>query len=185
MKRFLWMLLLFPILCFAQNRNSVWVFGDSAGIDFSNLSNPVPIMSGMDGRGSCASISDYTGNLLFYAFTNATTDWSTLVMTNQNLLMPNGDSIVGAAWYNELQIVPFSTLSNKYFLFSRGADVPNNEGLFYSIVDMSLNGGHGVVISKNIQFNNNRISDCLTSIKHGNGKDWWLIYKFSMIYVSF
>ena len=50
----------------AQNQNSVWIFGDSAGIDFSNLNNPVPVFSGMDERGSCASIADTSGNLLFY-----------------------------------------------------------------------------------------------------------------------
>ena len=52
----------------AQNRNSIWCFGDSAGIDFRNVSMPVPISTGMDGRGSCASISDSVGNLLFYAY---------------------------------------------------------------------------------------------------------------------
>ncbi|MBK7968366.1 MAG: hypothetical protein IPK08_05225 [Bacteroidetes bacterium] len=52
----------------AQNRNSVWVFGDSAGIDFGS-GVALPIVSAMDGRGSCASISDANGNLLFYAAT--------------------------------------------------------------------------------------------------------------------
>jgi len=50
----------------SQDRNSVWCFGDSAGIDFGS-GVAVPIASGMDGRGSCASIADENGNLLFYA----------------------------------------------------------------------------------------------------------------------
>ena len=51
----------------AQNRNSIWVFGDSALVDFSNINNPVPGISSMDGRGSCVSIADSSGSLLFYA----------------------------------------------------------------------------------------------------------------------
>ena len=70
----------------AQNRNSVWFFGDSAGIDFSNISNPVPITTAMRGRGSCASIADGAGNLLFYSntYTYLTLVWNALndTMTN-------------------------------------------------------------------------------------------------------
>ena len=53
----------------AQNRNSVWCFGDSAGINFSNINNPVPFTSSVEGRGSCVSIADNNGNLLFYSNT--------------------------------------------------------------------------------------------------------------------
>ena len=163
-------------MCFSQDRNSVWVFGDSAGIDFSNLSNPIPFSSGMDGRGSCASIADTNGHLQCYAFTNGTSDWSTLVMNNQHLQMLNGHSITGLAWYNELVIIPRD--SNKYFLFSYGSDTPNNDGLYYSLIDMNSNGGLGSVIAKNVQLNPNRIGDCLTAVKHGNGRDWWVICYF-------
>ncbi|MFM7901840.1 MAG: hypothetical protein ACKPAD_07615, partial [Bacteroidota bacterium] len=58
-------ILLFSTASFSQNQNSVWCFGDSAGIDFSNLSAPVPIHSNIKSRGSAASISDGNGNLLF------------------------------------------------------------------------------------------------------------------------
>jgi hypothetical protein len=33
--------LLFSVLAFGQNRNSIWCFGDSAGIDFRDTGNPV------------------------------------------------------------------------------------------------------------------------------------------------
>lgn len=32
---------------------------------------------------------------------------------------------------------------------------------------------------KNIQLNNFRNADCVTAIQHGNGRDWWVISKFS------
>ena len=71
---------------FAQNRNSIWCFGDSAGIDFSNINNPVPFTSSVEGRGSCVSIADNNGNLLFYSntYTYLTLVWNALndTMTN-------------------------------------------------------------------------------------------------------
>ena len=50
----------------AQNRSSIWIFGDSAGIDFSNVLNPVPIISNCQSRGTVASIADSAGDFLFY-----------------------------------------------------------------------------------------------------------------------
>ncbi|MFN8235935.1 MAG: hypothetical protein U0X89_07385 [Bacteroidia bacterium] len=72
----------------AQNRNSIWCFGDSAGINFSNINNPVPFTSSVEGRGSCVSIADNNGNLLFYSntwmYTARTIVWNALhdTMTN-------------------------------------------------------------------------------------------------------
>lgn len=61
------LLLCVSIATLSQNRNSIWCFGDSAGIDFRNVSMPVPITTGFDTRGTCASVSDSLGNLLFYS----------------------------------------------------------------------------------------------------------------------
>ncbi|MBL0341583.1 MAG: hypothetical protein IPP71_11960 [Bacteroidetes bacterium] len=89
--------------------------------------------------------------------------------------MINGDSIVGLNWYQELTITPDPTNSNLYYLFSIG--VTNSFGLYYSIVDMSLNGGLGGVVQKNVQLENFKCTDGLTAIKHGNGRDWWIIFR--------
>ena len=51
---------------YAQNKNINWCFGDSAGINFSNLNSPTNFKSAVKTRGSCASISDTNGNMLFY-----------------------------------------------------------------------------------------------------------------------
>jgi hypothetical protein len=50
----------------AQKRNNIWCFGDSAGINFNNLNNPVPISTGLRTRGSCASIADTNGTFAFF-----------------------------------------------------------------------------------------------------------------------
>ncbi|MBK7388266.1 MAG: hypothetical protein IPI23_04080 [Bacteroidetes bacterium] len=72
MKKILIILMLFVFSgsCIAQKRNAVWCFGDSAGIDFSNLGSPQVFSTSLDTRGSCASIADTSGQLLFYAETN-------------------------------------------------------------------------------------------------------------------
>jgi hypothetical protein len=170
----------------AQNRNSVWVFGDSAGIDFGS-GFAVPIASGMDGRGSCASISDNNGELLFSAGTMQPyfnqPGFGTFVFDQNHQLMQNGDSIVGLAWYQELVIIPSPANDSIYYLFS--ISVTQNYGLVYSVIDMSLNGGLGAVTQKNIQLQNFKLVDCINAIKHGNGRDWWVIFRKSDFPVTF
>jgi len=179
MKFLLFITCLFPIsvIGLLQNQNSVWCFGDSAGINFST-GNPTTFASGMDGRGSCVSISDTTGDILFYANTRAGNWWySTRVFNSLHQLMQNGDSINGEAWYNELVIMPIE--NNYYYLFSICDVFTNAKGLYYSIIDMNQNGGLGQVLQKNIQLNSLGNADCLSAIRHANGRDWWLISKRS------
>lgn len=160
-----------------QNANSIWVFGDSAGIDFSNINNPIPINSGMDERGSCASISDTSGNLLFYCFSTLSgIDSAVLVYDYSHDTMSNGGYLIGPSYYSNLIILPMPGDSSKYYIFHSGF-YNTTIGLFYSIVDMGLNGGQGGVIQKNILLNNARQGDCLQAVKHGNGSDWWILSK--------
>jgi hypothetical protein len=159
----------------AQKENNIWCLGDSAGIDF-NQSPPVPITTSLDTRGSCVSIADSTGLLLFYANTRATLPgYTTRVWNSANQLMENGDSIVGRGWYNELIIIPVPGSITKYYLFSAG--VTSFYGIYYSIVDMSANNGLGKVIAKNIELNSYKAWDGMAAVKHANGRDWWLITK--------
>src|SRR5690606_25147133 len=135
-----------------------------------------------DGRGSCTTIADDNGQLLFYSYTVANaTNFETNVFNSQHQLMQNGDTIVGEAWYNELTIIPMPGNDSLYYLFSMGeVDIPT-QGMWYSLVDMNANGGLGSVIVKNVRMNNFRNADCVTAIKHGNGRDWWVFSKYSNI----
>jgi hypothetical protein len=114
------------------------------------------------------------------------TDWiATGYMFNLEInrpngsIMPGGDSLVGAAWYYETTIIPFPDDTNKYYVFSIG--VTTTDGLFFHVVDMSLDNGQGVVIAKNTQLLNFRMVDCILAIKHGNGRDWWIIARESPV----
>jgi hypothetical protein len=164
----------------AQNENSIWIFGDSAGIDFSNMSGPVPYFSVMDGRGSCVSISDSSGNLILYSYTSAKNgDWSTAILNSLHDSVSGADSITGAGWYNELALIPLPDSDSLFYLFSVGLDEPNNNGLFYTLIDMNQNGGAGQVVLQNIQLDSKKRADCLQAVKHGDGRDWWIISKLS------
>ena len=102
--------------------NSIWIFGDSAGIDFRIPNNPVPITSGMDGRGSCVSISDSLGNLQLYAATLAylNSDWATRAFNSTDQIVLGCDSITGEGWYNELIAIPRENHTNQYYVYGAG-----------------------------------------------------------------
>jgi hypothetical protein len=90
-------------------------------------------------------------------------------------LMMNGDSIIGDGWYMELLIIPFPDDTSKYYLFSAG--VTPIYGLFYSVIDMNLDSGKGSIIQKNVQLLTDPANDGLIGVKHGNGRDWWLLFR--------
>ena len=166
----------FSFSAYSQKQNNIWCFGDSAGIDFNNVSNPITFSSSLDTRGSCVSIADTNGQLLFYANTRALGPNNTTVVYNRiHQLMENSDSIVGEGWYNELIILPFPGDEKKYYLFS--LEVLSPYGLYYSIIDMSYNGGQGKVVQKNAQLQTYKAWDAMAAVRHANGRDWWLITK--------
>ena len=166
---------------FAQ-RNAVWCFGDSAGIDFTT-SPPSTFISDMKSRGSCAAICDSSGALLFYTGYNAdwlfgggSIDYNGEIYNKLHQRMDNGDGILTEAWYFEQVIVPDPGNVNQYYIFS--ISVTGNLGVKYHKVDMSYNNGLGKVVMKNVSLlNNHSICDGIAAIKHGNGRDWWVIFR--------
>jgi hypothetical protein len=42
---------------------------------------------------------------------------------------------------------------------------------------MRLNGGLGAVTQKNVQLQSFQQVDCINAVKHGNGRDWWVIFR--------
>jgi hypothetical protein len=164
-----------------QGRNSIWCFGDSAGIDFRNTLSPSAFVSGLNSKGTCATISDSLGNLLFYcASPDIVGFWNGVLplgiiynMDHQKML--NGDSLNCRAWCREMTIVPDPVNQARHYVFHVG--VTNLYGLYYSVVDMQQDSGRGAVISKNNQLRNDFAGDYLQVVKHGNGSDWWLIFK--------
>ncbi len=172
--------MLFSLGVDAQHGN-VWVFGDSAGVNF-NSSPPTTFTSSVKSRGTSASYCDSNGNLLFYTsydptavLTGQSPDKNGNVYNVNGSIMQNGDSIVMEAWYQEAIILPTNYDLNKFYIFSVGVGL--QDGLYYSIVDMAQNSGLGAVTQKNVQLLNIKAIDCVTAVKHGNGRDWWVFFK--------
>jgi gliding motility-associated-like protein len=137
------------VLGFGQQEN-VWIFGRKAGLDF-NSPAPTPVQSAITGFGEgSASVCDDNGQLVFY------TDGDTL-WTRNHTPMPNGTNVTGlgsdsgySATSSTSQgalIIPMPDSSNKYYVFSLSAweQGPDMGKLFYSVVNMDLNGGFGDV----------------------------------------
>lgn len=74
-----------------------------------------------------------------------------------------------------MTIVPDPVNQARHYVFHVG--VTNLYGLYYSVVDMQQDSGRGAAISKNNQLRNDFAGDYLQVVKHGNGSDWWLIFK--------
>lgn len=170
--------------CKAQYTDRYWCFGDSAGIDFKNLTNPVAANSVLRVRGTCASICDSSGNLLFYCGTPNWQQWTTpnsiftdgYVLNKMHQKMFNGDSLATTGWYQEMVIVPMPDNDSLFYVFCAGVVDPV-VGLYYSIVNVKYNNGQGKVIQKNVQLRTDSICDGITAVKHGNGRDWWVIVR--------
>ncbi len=169
---------------FAQ-RNNVWCFGDSSGINFNNGGAPFPITTAFQTRGTCTSIADTTGNLLMYANTRSGQpgDKTGLIWNRNNQLMLNGDSIYGDGWYYEMTIIPDPADDSTYYIFSIGVAI--SFGMTYCMIDMRGDGGLGEVVQKNVSLlGNMRMVDCLLAVKHGNGRDWWVIVRQSTFHLG-
>ena len=133
---------------FGQLQNNNWVFGYGVRVNFSG---PIPVGSSnaaINSNESTASVSDpNTGQLLFY--TDGRKVWNA-----NNQVMPNGSNLLGGFYNSCTQgalIVPFSEDNQRYYLFTLEelealslSPVIDN-GLRYSVVDMTLNGGLGDV----------------------------------------
>lgn len=165
----------------SQNRTINWAFGDSASLNFSQ-GFPVPdtnfVLSSSE---SCASISDTSGNLLFYIGSKDLPSggaWTHQLWNRNHAIMLNGDSIQGMTSITQgALIIPFPDSNNLYHVFTISRNQFGNNYLYHSVVDMALDSGLGGVTIKNHQLNTNgfTVTEKMNAVKHGNGRDWWLV----------
>ncbi|MDX2305922.1 MAG: T9SS type A sorting domain-containing protein [Microscillaceae bacterium] len=92
--------------------------------------------------------------------------------------MQNGTGLLGDPSATQSSVVvPHPGEPDQYFIFTVPAreDLQFlNKGLFYSVVDLSQNGGLGAVILKNDSLCG-PVSEKVTSVVHQNEKDVWVI----------
>ncbi len=170
--KLLTLLLLITTYLSAQNEGNIWYFGNQAGLDF-NSGAPVALTDGaMDVWEGNATISDANGNLRFY--TNGITIWNW-----QHNVMANGTGLNGDDSSTQSGVIIPQPGNNDLYIVCTvdvlgGAFSPGN-GLQYSVVDMSMNGGLGEVISKNNPLSPGETTEKVTAVRHCNNEDIWVI----------
>jgi gliding motility-associated-like protein len=151
-----------------QKEANIWYFGTNAGVDF-NSGAPVALTDGMlTTLEGCATISDKFGNLLFY--TDGRTAYNKI-----HAIMPNGAGLKGHSSATQSGvIVPKPGSTTIFYIFTVDCCGGVN-GLHYSEVDMTLDGGKGdITASKNILLKP-IASEKITAVLHSNKKDIWVI----------
>jgi outer membrane protein OmpA-like peptidoglycan-associated protein len=170
--RYLFLFIFFSLLSFAlavaQKEANIWYFGKKAGVDFST-GQPVALTDGaLETEEGCVTIADKQGKLLFY------TDGIT-VRNRNHQAMPNGKDLKGHPSSTQSGVVIRKPKSpNLYYLFTV-IDIGREEGLRYSIIDITLQNGLGdIATTKDVQIKAS-VTEKLTAVKHRNGVDMWVL----------
>lgn len=219
--------LFFSSFVFSQQEASNWYFGDHAGLKFHPDGSVTALTDGqLKTLEGCASLSDSNGNLLFYTDGRTVWDKNHVIMPNGNYF--GGTGLMGDPSSTQSAIiVPKPGNSSLYYIFT--LDEPHHEnaavypkvftgnyldigsvktpddddglnnGLNYSIIDLSIigsNGSIGDIISRNnhlITYDTNplgeeikyKCSEKLTSVADASGNEYWVITQFTSNFYAF
>lgn len=188
----------------AQKHDFVWVTGDNNGltdttyggslIDFNFLPRKVSYnFRDLNFRAANTSICDTSGRLLFYSNGCA-------IAGADDVLLENGDNINPGPLHDQfcpsptaayisgpqsLLTLPMPGNDQQYMLLHTGIEnvshpvlgvIASATRFYYSKIDMSLNGGKGKVVEKNVAFFPDTVSyGEICAVRHANGADWWII----------
>ncbi|OWP63871.1 hypothetical protein CDA63_06570 [Hymenobacter amundsenii] len=162
-------LLLLSGAAFAQREQSVWLFGQQAGLQFpADGGAPTPLLtSKMTTYEGAAVASNQQGQLLFYTNGEA-------VFNRQHQVMPNGRKLMGSnSSTQSALIVPDPGSGNVFYIFTVGAQGGPN-GLRYSTLDMTRDQGLGDVVRLNALLVS-PVAEKLAAVRHQNGRDVWVV----------
>ena len=173
MKKILLILSLFISLnVVGQGEASNWYFGENAGMQFDLATGNTTTLN--DGQLStnegCSTISDANGNLLFYS--DGITVWN-----RNHQVMPNGNGLFGdPSSTQSALVVPKPEDPDIYYIFTIdvrfGAQL---NGFNFSVIDMSLDGGLGDVIDKNMPLLSSSSEKISAVLKDCVKKSIWVI----------
>jgi hypothetical protein len=134
---------------------------------------------------SMSTISNSKGELQFYCD-------GCRVINREHNIMPDGDSInypgrqfdfscpyqVSYSTHQGVLTLPVPDKENDYVIFHLRIDEKSiflPTSLLYTTVDMAAENGLGKVTSKNVMILQDTLRDMLTAVRHGNGRDWWIV----------
>ncbi|SHI60134.1 hypothetical protein SAMN02745146_1148 [Hymenobacter daecheongensis DSM 21074] len=147
---------------------SIWYFGGQAGLRFEGTAAPTPLLDGkMSTYEGSAVATNKQGQLLFY--TNGE-----LVYNRKHEVMLNGKGLMGSkSSAQSALIVPDPGSGNVFYIFTTAPQGTSN-GMRYSVVDMTREGGFGDVPRANMLLIT-PVAEKLAAVKHKNGRDIWVI----------
>jgi len=201
MFRILFAILLFiNLFSFGQGLNHNWLVGYDAALFDTNVTSTKAILQfdntnlsitptsfKMPFLATQGNISDINGNLLMVSNGCWIADATLDTMQNGSNLNPSSftsswcSGTSGLPFWHTNFFLPYPDDSTQYVLFHQtGNNNINNAKateVYYSIIDMNLNGGLGGVINnqKNLIAVNDTLNPGMAACRHANGRDWWII----------
>ncbi|AHM61554.1 hypothetical protein D770_16500 [Flammeovirgaceae bacterium 311] len=166
------LIIFFSLNALAQKQANIWYFGQLAGLDF-NYNPPKPLLDGALGshEGS-AAMADGNGRLLFY--TNGITVWN-----KNHQVMEAGDELGGHhSARQSAVIVPKPAAAGIYYILTVDAlERGFRNGLTYSVIDLTANGGLGRVIEKGVQLHapGSEGLSVIGSCMDGEDREYWAL----------
>ncbi len=174
--------LLCPLFSFAQKEDRVWVFDDSISVDWNDTLNPIVYNVSMNTpfyNENYASIADKNGNLLYYVAEGSQylgySGFFGAIYNDNEIIIPNGDSIGSdRSITNGNLFIPSLIDSNITYLFYLAQDASSTaiveHGFYYALIDRTI----GCISKVNLLLNDT-LTEKLTAVRHGNGRDWWIL----------
>jgi gliding motility-associated-like protein len=165
-------ILLIPVLLKAQL--GTWLARDLNGVYLVDVGTPVPTVGAfVPGLGSSADedvnvMTDAASNLLFCSAVN--TNGNIQVFDANLMQMPAGTGLLGHSSTSHSVISPIPCHPDRYFFVHLFTGDPAS--LYYSTVDMSLNGGLGDVVNANTPIPGNFNEGLAISHVLPNGCRW-------------
>jgi len=158
----------YTLASFAQGEANNWYFGQNAAITF-NSGTPVALTnSAMQTYEGCATLSDATGQLLFY------TDGRTVYNRNHQV-MANGSGLLGHESSTQSgTIVPLPGSNHLFYVFTLDYQSSPN-GFRYSILDLNLDGGLGAITETKNVLIYTPSCEKISVVKHANDVDYWIV----------
>ncbi len=185
MKRFKTIVLAIVLLCLgraaqAQGHDSHWIFGNGNHVQFSAL-GPVllPPVIAFESQEAIANISDKQGNLVL--FSNNEEIWGSDLQ-----IIPGTEALdlgeFGRTMTNGCIALPWpgDSLDNLFVVFYTEW---NSHRVRYTLFDKRINTGKtGIADSGstegsfiNIPVWSAEAADAINAVRHGNGRDWWIV----------
>jgi gliding motility-associated-like protein len=149
-----------------------WYFGENVGLRFEENGTVRRIPSSMSSFSAAAIAYGAQGEMLFYS--NGEEVWN-----QSHNVMANGTDLLGSQRSSQAIALCHPGNSDLWYLFyPETYDGVNfnkiDYKMYYSIIDMSQNGGLGRVVEKNrILFDYS--TEKITAVRHCNNRDWWII----------